>query len=198
MRRVRCRAGNEPCGGRCIPKDYVCASEMPEKSSLKPVDVTAEKFLRTKDLATDKDPILNRNLVTNESAIRKLDARQAQAYALAGGEKQYKKELEGFLIKDSGGNMPALIARDVMRFLAPNIIVSDDLNYYLTRKQKGAYEKQIYRKDRSKFKMSDMLRAGDTLEHGDVIRVRFNSDFIAGLKLFYQYSYYTTAETPAI
>jgi hypothetical protein len=75
MRKVRCKGGNKRCGGRCVPKDYVCASlrsenlnnppEMP--TGTKDYDVTAEKRLSVQDLATYKDP-LKKNRVTNESA----------------------------------------------------------------------------------------------------------------------------------
>lgn len=181
-RPIKCNVGNRACGRRCIPESYTCASDKQKSSqeqTIKPAStvVPVSPAQITAPSPIKASPI---NITTSKSeALHIQKMQQEEAYALAGGKSQYKKELASIL-SDTGAGIKATITRDAMRFLAPNLIRADDLNLYLQVKKTGAYEKQIYNPDRKKFKMSDIIRDGDVLKKGDIVRVRFPAEAVAG------------------
>jgi hypothetical protein len=175
---MKCTPGNKQCGKRCIPENYNCGA--------------ADAGADISNLETERKPgfiskKLNRgsqNKVTRRAAQDRLERMEREAVSLAGGEKEYRKELEQ-IIKNSGGGIKARIIRSSMNRLAPNLIKADDLNMYLTVKKRGRYEQQIYRRNRSKFKLSDVIRKGDRLKKGDIIRVRFGGPVAGGFGYHY-------------
>lgn len=176
---IKCTSGNKPCGRRCVPEQYQCAGE---KSTNQVLD--AGKEISEGETRRGKRSAQT----TRKFAREKLDAQEFEAMQLAGGEKAYKKELDKML-KDTGAGIDAIITRNAMRMLAPNLMRADDVAFYLSTKKKGKYERQVVNPNPKKFKMSDMVRKGDKLKKGDVIRVRAASDKIAGGS-FYHYAVY--------
>lgn len=181
--KINCNPGNKPCGRRCVPESYTCAGE-----GTSDINVTAEDKVSLAD-ADVQAKGAREGAVTKKFARKKLKAMRDEAYSLAGGRKQYKKELNQ-MVRDTGGGMKANIRRKVMQTLAPELVSADDFNFYVTTKKKGKYEKQFVNKDRSKFKMSDMVRKGDKLKKGDVIRVRMVPANVVGGGFGYHYGVY--------
>ena len=176
---IKCNPGNKPCGKRCVPEQYECAADKTSNQMLDAGQEISEAQTRKGKKSAQ---------VTRKFAREKLEAQEMEAQKLAGGEEAYKEELDKML-KDTGAGIDAVIIRNTMRTLAPNLIRADDVAFYLSTKKKGKYEKQIVNPDRKAFKMSDMVRKGDKLKKGDVIRVRAASDKIAGGS-FYHYAVY--------
>ncbi len=173
-----CTPGNKECGKRCIPESYNCGAADPD------ADLSQ---LETRKRTGFLGKTLNRqakDTVTTQSAQQRLAAMEKEAYNLAGGKKEYEKELKK-IIKDTGGGIKARIIRSSMSKLAPNLMKADDLNLYLTVKKRGRYEEQIYRRDRSKFKQSDVIRKGDKIKKGDILRVRFGGPVAGGFGYHY-------------
>lgn len=182
-RPIRCTNGNKPCGRRCVPQSYTCASDRqaPQEQEQSQIVAPTAVAIPPAQTVTPKEKAPKKKDVTT-SKIEALNiqyAQQQEAYALAGGKKQYEKELSTILA-DTGAGIKATLTRDAMRVLAPNLIKADDLNLYLQVKKTGAYEKQVYNPDRKRFKMSDVIREGDVLKKGDIIRVRFPLSAVAG------------------
>ena len=181
VRKVKCNPGNKACGGRCVPEAYNCAGEGTSDQELMG---TSGKEIQKAETRGGKQ----KAQTTKQFANQQLDRMEAEAHQLAGGEEAYQKELNK-MFKDSGAGISAVLVRNTMRTLAPQLMRSDDVAFYLAVKKKGKYEKQVIRPNKP-FKMEDMVRRGDKLKKGDVIRVRFPSDKIAG-GAFYHYAVYT-------
>lgn len=166
-KKPKCTSGNKACGGRCIPQDHNCGADAGAGLDKKLSSVSEAKTRK------------NSKRVRAGFAKKRLKEMKQEAYALAGGKEQYQQELEE-IIKDTGAGIPAIFLRNTMRTLAPNLITADDLNMYITTKTRGKYEEQVVRSDPKKFKLEDIIRKGDKLKKGDIVRVRFASDSIAG------------------
>lgn len=177
MRKIpRCKTGNKNCGYRCVPESYTCSEDLQQVADSTSTLTTNNGLNTATTVASKPTP----TAITSRSEAQAIQrSQQQQAYTIAGGKSAYKKELNT-IIKDSGAGIKARITRDAMRVLAPNLIKADDLNLYLQTKKTGAYEKQTYNQDRSKYKMSDVVREGDVLSRGDIIRVRFPVNAVGG------------------
>ena len=180
-----CTQGNKPCGKRCIPESYNCGAADAD-ANLGTVQTRGEQRFGTRLLNTG-----GKQRATQSSAKRRMDQMEKEAIELAGGSKKaYEKDLEK-VIRDSGAGIKARIVRTTMRRLAPSLVKADDLNLYLTVKKRGHYEEQVYRKDRTKFRQSDIIRKGDRLKPGDILRVRMGAgDATVGGGFGYHYGVY--------
>lgn len=178
-----CTQGNKPCGKRCIPETYNCGSDPAQMET-----PTTENMQTRGEKRMGKGIRRKDNFVTRKSAMDKLEQTRQEAFKLAGGEEEYKQQLEA-MIDDTGAGIKAKIVRSTMKGLAPNLVEADDLALFITTKKRGKYEEQVVNPDR-RFKMSDMVRKGDKLKKGDIIRVRFMSDELAG-GFGYHYGVYT-------
>lgn len=168
---LKCTPGNKPCGKRCIPERYNCgAADADAKLDNAKTYGKRSKIVKK---ASDLSNLGRRGpYVKKSSARERLKAMEQEAIQLAGSKEKYKQELEQ-MIKDTGGGITGRILRSTLKTLSPNIMGTDDLNFYLSVKKRGKYEPQVFSPDRSKFKQSDFFRKGDRVKKGDIIRVRF-------------------------